>query len=312
MLVEADCGRDPLVTVSKKRAMKPSIHDKIFNTIVYIILAMAMLLVLYPLYFMLIASFSDPNAIFQGRVIFIPKGITLRGYEMMFSNQLIWRSYLNSIIYTISGVIISLAVTIPAAFALSRKELIGNSLIMKLIIFTMYFSGGIIPLYLVVRSLRLLNNMFALILPSAIVTYNLIVARAFYLNMIPEELHEASVLDGCNYTKFFFYVVLPLSKAILAVMVLFYSNKMWNGFFDALIYLTSERKYPLQLVLRTILLQNQAMAMVADDTVLIEAARATELIKYGIVIVASFPMLCLYPFIQKHFVSGVMIGAVKG
>jgi putative aldouronate transport system permease protein len=188
----------------------------------------------------------------------------------------------------------------------------GNSLAMRLIIFTMYFSGGVIPLYIVVRSLHLLNSMWALILPSAIVTYNLIVARAFYLTMVPHELFEASVLDGCNYTQFFFYIVLPLSKAIIAVMVLFYANKMWNGFFDALIYMMDEKKYPLQLVLRTILLQNQAMSMVTDDTLLAEAARATELIKYGVVVVASFPMLCLYPFIQKHFVSGVMIGAVKG
>jgi putative aldouronate transport system permease protein len=296
----------------KKNLIKPSFSDKVFNITVYILLSLALVIVLYPLYFMCIASVSDPNAIFQGRVILLPKNITFQGYERMFSNTLIWRSYFNSIIYTIAGVLVSLAVTIPVAFALSRHELPGNSLVMRLIIFTMYFSGGVIPLYIVVRNLHLLNNMWALILPSAIVTYNLIVARAFYLTMIPNELFEASVLDGCNYTKFFFYIVLPLSKAIIAVMVLFYANKMWNGFFDALIYLTDEKKYPLQLILRTILLQNQAMSMVTDDTLLAEAARATELIKYGVVVVASFPMLCLYPFIQKHFVSGVMIGAVKG
>jgi putative aldouronate transport system permease protein len=300
------------MTAKKKNIIKPSFSDRVFNITVYVLLSLALVIILYPLYFMCIASISDPNAIFQGRVILLPKDITFQGYEKMFSNQLIWRSYLNSIIYTIVGVIASLAVTIPTAFALSRPELPGNSLVMRLIIFTMYFSGGIIPLYIVVRNLRLLNNMWALILPSAIVTYNLIVARAFYLSMIPNELFEASVLDGCNYTKFFFYIVLPLSKAIVAVMVLFYANKMWNGFFDALIYLTDEKKYPLQLVLRSILLQNQAMSMVTDDTLLAEAARATELIKYGVVVVASFPMLCLYPFIQKHFVSGVMIGAVKG
>ena len=298
--------------VSRKRAIKPSFEDKVFSIVVYFLLSLALLLILYPLYFMCIASISDPNAIFQGRVFFSPKNITFNGYERMFSNDLIWRSYFNSIVYTIVGVLVSLATTIPGAFALSRSELPGSSIVMRLIIFTMYFSGGIIPLYLVVRNLKLINNMFALILPSAIVTYNLIVARAFYRTMVPEELFEASLLDGCNYTKFFIFIVLPLSKAILAVMVLFYANKMWNGFFDALIYLTNERKFPLQLVLRSILLQNQAMAMVENDTLLAEAARATELIKYGVVVVASFPMLCLYPFIQKHFVSGVMIGAVKG
>jgi putative aldouronate transport system permease protein len=155
--------------------------------------------------------------------------------------------------------------------------------------------------------------MWALIIPSAIVTYNFIVARSFYLSMIPNELFEASVLDGCNYTKFFVYIVLPLSKAIIAVMILFYSNKMWNGFFDALIYITSEEKFPLQLILRTILLQNQAMSRVEGDEALLSAvSRSVELIKYGVVVVASLPMLCLYPFIQKYFVSGIMIGAVKG
>ena len=297
---------------TRKKAIKPCLQDRIFNIAVYTILSIAIFIVLYPLYFMCIASISDPNTIFQGRVVFLPQDITFQGYEMMFTNTLIWRSYLNSIIYTIAGVLVSIAITIPTAFALSRKELPGCSLVMKLIIFTMYFSGGIIPLYIVVRNLRLLNSIFALILPSAIVTYNLIVARAFYLYIIPDELFEASILDGCNYTNFFLYVVVPLSKAIIAVMVLFYSNRMWNGFFDALIYLTDERRFPLQLVLRTILLQNQALEMVADETALAEAARATELIKYGVVVVASFPMLCLYPFIQKYFVSGVMIGAVKG
>ena len=300
------------MTTLKKRTVKLSFQDRTFNIVVYILLSITLVIVLYPLYFMCIASISDPNAIFQGRVILLPKAITYLGYEKMFSNTLIWRAYLNSIIYTIIGVMVSLAVTIPAAFALYRTELPGNSFVMRFIIFTMYFSGGVIPLYLVVRNLHLLNNMMALVLPSAIVTYNLIVARAFYNTTIPAELFEASVLDGCNYTKYFFYIVLPLSKAILAVMVLFYANKMWNGFFDALIYLMDEKKYPLQLVLRIILLQNQAMSMVGDDTLLAEAARTTELIKYGVIVIASFPMLCLYPFIQKHFVSGVMIGAVKG
>jgi putative aldouronate transport system permease protein len=179
-------------------------------------------------------------------------------------------------------------------------------------IFTMYFYGGMVPLYIVVRGFRLLNTMWALILPTAIVTYNLIVARSFYISMIPGELFEASVLDGCNYTKFFFYIALPLSKAIIAVMVLFYATKMWNGFMDALIYLNSENKFPLQLVLRNILLQSQALALLDDSTAVAEQQKATELIKYGVVVVASLPMLCLYPFIQKHFVSGVMIGAVKG
>jgi len=292
--------------------MRPSLIDCVYDIVVYIILTFALLSVLYPLYFMCIASFSDPNALYQGRVILLPKEVTVLGYQRIFSNTVIFRSYLNSIIYTIAGVLVSLVLTIPTAFALSRPELPGRSWILKLMIFTMYFYGGMIPLYIVVRYLKLLNTMWSLILPTAIVTYNLIVARAFYVSMIPSELFEASVLDGCNYTKFFFYIVLPLSKAIISVMVLFYATKMWNGFMDALIYLSTESKFPLQLVLRNILLQSQALALLDDATAVAEQQKATELIKYGVVVVASFPMLCLYPFIQKHFVSGIMIGAVKG
>jgi len=294
------------------KAIKPSYSDKVFNLIVYTLLGFALIVVLYPLYFMCIASISDPNALYQGRVLLLPKDITFLGYQRIFSNMVIFRSYLNSIIYTIAGVSVSLVLTIPTAFALSRPELPGGKIIIKLMIFTMYFYGGMIPLYIVVRSLNLLNSMWSLILPTAIVTYNLIVARAFYLSMIPSELFEASVLDGCNYTKFFVYIVLPLSKAIISVMVLFYATKMWNGFMDALIYLSTESKFPLQLVLRNILLQSQALALLDDATAVAAQQRATELIKYGVVVVASFPMLCLYPFIQKHFVSGIMIGAVKG
>jgi putative aldouronate transport system permease protein len=298
--------------VKSRTAVKPARSDRAFDVILYVFLGAALVAVLYPLYFMCIASVSDPNALYQGRVILLPKDLTFLGYERIFSNTVIFQSYLNSIIYTIAGVLVSLVLTIPAAFALSRPELPGRTIIIKLMIFTMYFYGGMVPLYIVVRSLKLLNSMWALILPTAIVTYNLIVARSFYVSMIPSELFEASVLDGCNYTKFFFHIVLPLSNAIIAVIVLFYATKMWNGFMDALIYLSSESKFPLQLVLRNILLQSQAMALLDDSTAVAEQQRATELIKYGVVVAASFPMLCLYPFIQKHFVSGIMIGAVKG
>jgi putative aldouronate transport system permease protein len=297
---------------AKRKIIKTALSDKIFDLVNYILLALALIAVLYPLYFMCIASISEPNALYQGRVILLPKDITWLGYQRIFSNAVIFRSYLNSIIYTIAGVLVSLILTIPTAFALSRPELPGRSVIIKLMIFTMYFYGGMIPLYIVVRNFHLLNTMWALILPTAIVTYNLIVARSFYVSMIPSELFEASVLDGCNYTKFFFYIVLPLSKAIIAVMILFYATKMWNGFMDALIYLNSERKFPLQLVLRNILLQSQALALLDDSTAVAEQQKATELIKYAVVVAASLPMLCLYPFIQKYFVSGVMIGAVKG
>lgn len=291
---------------------RETMQDRLFMFFVYAILILFSLIVAYPIYFMCIASVSDPNAVMRGEVIFWLKNFTLLGYERIFSNDTIFVSYGNSILYTITGVIISLVMTIPTAFALSRKELPGGSIITKLFVFTMYFYGGMIPTYLVVKQVGLLNNMFSLILPTAIVTYNLVVARSFYVNAIPDELYEASLLDGCTYTRFFFSIVLPLSKSIIAVMVLFYTTKMWNGFMDALMYLNAEDKFPLQLVLRNILVQSQAMVLLDDATAVAEQQKATELIKYGVVVIASVPMLCLYPFIQKHFVSGVMIGAVKG
>ena len=295
-----------------KTSIKETKGDRIFNVVNTAILIIICILIAYPIYFMCIASISDPNAVYQGRVVFLPKNITFLGYKRIFSNNIVLKGYVNSIIYSIAGIAISVGITIPTAFAISRPELPGGKIITKLMIFTMYFYGGMIPLYLVVKDLKLVNSMWALILPTAIVTYNLIVARSFYISSLPEELFEASVLDGCNYTKFFFHVVLPLSKPIIAVMVLFYATKMWNDFMDALIYLNDENKFPLQLILRNILVQSQAMAMLDDSTAVAEQQKATDLIKYGVVVVASFPMLSLYPFVQKYFVKGVMIGAVKG
>lgn len=286
--------------------------DRVFLIAVHIVLGLICLAIAYPIYFMCIASFSDPNAIYQGRVILWVRDFTLLGYRRIFSNNLIFNSYLNSVVYAVCGVAVSLALTIPTAFALARPELPGSKFLFKATVFTMYFYGGIIPLYLVVKQLSLLNKMWALILPTAIVTYNMIVARSFFRSAIPEELFEASLLDGCSYTRYFLHIVLPLSKAIIAVMVLFYTTKMWNGFMDALIYLNDESKFPLQLVLRNILVQSQALALLDDATAVAEQQKATDLIKYGVVVVASVPMLCLYPFIQKYFVQGVMIGAVKG
>jgi putative aldouronate transport system permease protein len=294
------------------RLIKTTLSDRVFNLIVTLALSLILLIVAYPLYFVCIASFSEPNAVNLGQVILIPKQITMLGYEQIFNDTIIWQSYLNSIIYTAIQVICCLGFTIPAAFALSRPELPGNSLIMKIFIFTMYFSGGMVPLYMVIRSLKLLNSMWALILPGAISTYNLIVARSFYMNTIPCELYEASLLDGCDYFKFFWHVAVPLSQAIVAVLALFYAAGRWNAFTDAIIYLTDQKKYPLQLVLRNILLRAQLYAMAGDELSAIEAQRAMDLMKYGLIVAASLPMMVLYPFIQKFFVSGVMIGAVKG
>lgn len=288
--------------------------DIIFDIINVGLLSILTLIILYPLYFSLIASFSSPQAVYQGRVILLPKDITLLGYKKIFSDAGIWTGYINSIIYTVVGVFCNLLITIPLAFALSRKELPLGGVYMKLIVFTMYFSGGIIPLYFVVKDLRLLDSMWSLILPSLVVVYNLIIARSFFSSSIPDELKEAAFLDGCGYIRFFFLVVMPLSKSLLAIMALFYAAKHWNGYFDALIYMNDDAKFPLQLVLRTILIDSQAaLTTSADDmTLAAEKMDLVNLLKYGVVIASSIPMLIIYPFIQKHFVKGVMVGAVKG
>lgn len=292
-----------------------SLADRTFDIINYIFMCLALLLTAYPIYYMLIASFSDPNAVYQGRVTLFPADITFDGYKAIFNNDNIWLGYLNSILYTTVGTTLNLLFTIPMAYALSRKELIGRGVIMRLVTFTMYFSGGIIPLYFVVKSLHLIDPPFAmwsLIIPTVISTYNLIVARSFFISSIPEELLEAAFLDGCSYTRFFISIVLPTSQALIAVMVLFYAAGHWNSYFNALIYLNDEKKYPLQLVLRTILIQSEAAAMTEDATTVADKQKLVDLIKYGVIIVSSVPMLVLYPFIQKYFVQGVMIGAVKG
>ena len=293
--------------------IRQSAADRIFMFLPMGSLLLFSLIVAYPIYFMCIASVSDPNAVMRGEVIFWFKDFTSLGYERIFSNDTIFRSYGNSILYTVLGVSISLLLTIPTAFALSRRELPGGSIITKLFVFTMYFYGGTVPTYLVVKQLGLLDSMFSLIFPTAIVTYNLVVARSFYINSIPNELHEAALLDSCSpirnsLSRLFFRCPSPS----LPVMALFYDQNMWNGFMDALMYMNTEEKFPLQLVLRNILVQSQAMALLDDAEAVAEQQKATELIKYGTVVIASIPMLCLYPFIQRHFVSGVMLGAVKG
>lgn len=286
--------------------------DIAFDFIITLLLIFVAIVIIYPFWFMIIASFSDPNAVNHGEVILLPKDITFDGFRRILGDGLIWRGYLNSIFYTVLAVSVNLLLTIPTAFVLSRKELPGGVIITKLMVFTMYFYGGTIPLYLVVRNLNLIDSIWSLVLPTAIVTYNLIIARSFFSTSLPEEIREAAFLDGCGYIRFFLYIAVPLSKALIAVMVLFYATKMWNGYFDALIYLNKEDKYPLQLVLRNILIQSEAAAMTEDATTVAASVKLVDLIKYGVIIVSSVPMLILYPFIQKYFTKGVMLGAVKG
>jgi putative aldouronate transport system permease protein len=302
-----------ILALKNKRMTRKSKEDKVFDIINFFLVAIILLLVVYPLYFIVIASISDPNMIYEGKVWLLPKELTLEGYQRIFGDSKIWLGYKNSIMYTVVGTIVNVSFTLMAAYALSRKDLYGRNVIMFLFLMTMFFSGGLIPTYLVVKNLGLLNTMWALILPKAVAVWNVIVAKTFFESSIPNELLEAARIDGCSDVKFFWKIVLPLSKPIVAVMVLFYAVGHWNSYFDALIYLNNENLYPLQLILRNILIQNQASTMMISDLDSLAAKqRVSELIKYGVIIVASIPLLIVYPFVQKYFVKGVMIGGIKG
>lgn len=287
--------------------------DKTFDVINYSILFLILLAVMYPLYFIVIASVSDPSAVARGDVWLYPVGFNLDGYKEIVKNKDIWMGYSNSIKYTVIGTAINIGLTIPAAYALSRRELVGRKYIMGMITFTMFFGGGLIPTYLLVNSLGINNTMWALLLPGAVSVFNLIVARSFFMQNIPEELFDAGKVDGCSYFGFFFKVVIPVSKPIIAVMILMYAVGHWNSYFNALIYIRDRALYPLQVILRELLIQQESAAGAMQDAVsAAEQQRMADILKYGIIIVSSLPVLCMYPFVQKHFVKGMMVGSVKG
>ncbi len=297
--------------MKKVNGISRSRADKAFDVADYILLTIAFLLVAYPLYFVVIASISDPIAVYEGRVILYPIRPTLEGYQRILSYSSLFVGYKNTLLYTLVGTAINLVLTITAGYALSRKDLVGGNVMMMGVMFTMIVSGGMIPNYLLVQELNLYNTMWALILPGAVSTWNLIVCRTFFQQTIPDELREAAELDGCGDTGFFLRVVLPLSSAIIAVMVLFYAVSHWNSYYNALLYLTTTSKYPLQLVLRNILIVNTLDDMVNDVATQAAQQRMGDLIKYGMIIVSSLPLLILYPFLQKYFVQGVLIGSLK-
>ncbi len=296
----------------KANHIKMAKSDQVFNWVVNIIGFLVIIIVLYPLIFVLSASFSDPDKVIAGEVVLLPKGFTLEPYKMVFENQDIWLGYKNTIIYTVLGTLIATTFTIMLAYPLSRKDMPHRRLITLFIIFTMYFNGGMIPTYLLVRDLHLYNTMWAVILPAAISTYNFIVAKTFFENNIPQEMYESAQIDGSGDIRTLWQIVLPLSSSIIAVLVLYYAVEFWNSYFNALIYLQDESLKPLQIVLREILLIGQTEQMGSNDVGMGEKIKMAEAIKYAVIIVSSVPILCVYPFVQKHFVKGVMIGAVKG
>ena len=288
-----------------------SASDKAFDVINYVLLGLAAVCVLYPLYFIVIASFSDPVAINNGRVSFWPVGFNTLGYEKIFENTKIWRSYYNTIFYTVVGTTINIIMTMMLAYPLSRKEFFARKPILFLVMFTMYFQGGMIPTYLWMNDLGLYNTPWVMVLLPAINVFNLLIAMNYISANIPEELYEAASIDGCSHITFFTRIVLPLSKTIIVVLVLYYGVAHWNEFMNGLIYLRDEGLHPLQFTLRSILLQNQASGLGDVDSI-IEQQKAAELIKYGTIIVSTLPVLVVYPFLQKHFEKGVMVGSVKG
>ena len=295
------------------RRIHTSSRDRIFEMVNNALLAVALITVGYPLIYIVSASFSSTQAVVGGRVWLWPVEFSLLGYQTIFEYRAVWAGYANTVFYTVFGTAINVVLTIMAAYPLSRRDLQGRNLFMFMITFTMIFSGGLIPTYLLVRGLGMLNTRWVMMIPNAIAAWNVIITRTYYQSTIPDELHEAAQLDGCSDVRFLMSVVVPLSGAITAVNALFYAVAHWNAFFNAFIYLSKDELYPLQIILREVLIQNdfdnEAFTDVSDQETR-EGLR--ELLKFSLIIVASIPVLCIYPFVQKYFVRGVMIGSIKG
>ncbi|PAD33173.1 sugar ABC transporter permease [Paenibacillus sp. 7523-1] len=281
------------------------------GAIMYAFAILFLIAIMYPIYFIVIASFSDPSSVANGQVWVFPKGFTLEGYQELLRHENIWIGYRNTILYTVVGTLIGLVVNISAAYALSRKDLVGRKFFSLFFIFTMFFSGGLIPTFLTIRDFHLYNTFLVMVLPFSVVVFDMIVARTFFQTSIPGDLWEAAQIDGCGNLRYFVLVVLPLSKAIIAVLGLWIAVGYWNSYFNALIYLKDPNLYPLQLILRNILITNQMQSGMGTGEAAQVALRLANLMRYSVIIIATIPIMCVYPFIQKYFNQGVMIGAVK-
>lgn len=298
--------------------MKPSIMkearaDRWFTLLNYAVLSIILIVVLYPLIFVVSASFSSSTAVLSGRVWLWPVEPTLEGYRAVFKNAMVVKGFINTMFYTVAGTGINLVFSVMAAYPLSRKDFRGRNGFMLLFVFTMMFSGGLIPSYLLVKDLGMIDTVWAMLLPAALSVWNVIIMRTYFQTTIPEEILEASQLDGCSDLRFLLRIVLPLSGPILAVIALFYAVGHWNQYFNAMIYLKRADLYPLQLVLRDILVQNEVnIDMLGDAKTAAARQGLRELLKYSLIVVTSFPLLVVYPFVQKFFVKGVMIGSLKG
>lgn len=304
--------------------MKRSRSDVAFDVTNVILIIGLMVIMVYPLYFTIIASVSDPTAVAGGDVSFVPVGFSLEAYSNVFRSSAIWMGYRNSLVYTLLGTILSLFLTLPAGYALSKKFLPGRSAISWFFLVPMYFSGGLIPTYILVRNLGLLNKPYTLIVLGGVSIFYVIVTRIYFETSVPDEIYEAAEIDGASEFVQFFRIALPLALPIVAVMALFYGVARWNDYYTALIYVSKTSYQPLQMVLRSILIQNQSlMDMLSDPdlarnitddqvTAMMRRAHMAQTMKYALIFIASAPMLVAYPFVQKYFVKGVMIGSLKG
>jgi putative aldouronate transport system permease protein len=302
-----------MVTISRpKTRIRESFGDRLFLIGIYLLLTIVLLAVLYPLVYIVSSSFSSPLAVSSGRVWLWPVDLSLRGYQVVLSNPQVLTGYANSLFYTFFGTLISVTLTISLAYPLSRRTFYGRNVLMIFITFTFLFSAGLIPTYLVVKGLGMLNTRWAMVIPQAIAVWQVIIARTFFQATIPDELAEASELDGCSDLRFLWSVVLPLSKPIIAVLVLMYAIFQWNAYFDALIYLKSAELYPLQLILRGILILNTTTSGSMEASAMLERLQMADLLKYALIVLASLPVLLIYPFVQRYFVKGMLIGSIKG
>jgi putative aldouronate transport system permease protein len=307
------CSKGGIDLQAASYKIRESKSDRIFMIVTYTLIVILVLAILYPLLYIVSASFSDPKLVISGKIGLIPKGFNVEAYQRVFANPEIWIGYRNTILYTIIGTIVNISLTMMGAYPLSRKNFPWRRLCMIFFTLTMFFSGGLVPMYLLVKNLGLYNSMWAVILPTAINVYNMIVCRTFMESTIDEQIYESAQIDGSGNIRSFFSIVLPLSAPIIAVLILFYAVFHWNSYFEAMIYLKDRSLYPLQLFLREILVMNQSDNIMMDSIEMDKSKfLVAEGVKYAIIIVSSVPVLALYPFLQKYFVKGMMIGALKG
>lgn len=302
------------VEVNTRKKIKLPREDKIMYTVVYFVMALFMIIVLYPLIFVLSSSFSSGAAVSAGRVLLWPVDFSTVGYQIVFAYKAVFVGYANTFYYTIVGTVFNIFMTTLAAYPLSRKNYQGRSLCMTLFTITMFLNGGMIPRYLQIVNLGLINTRASLIIPGALTVHNMIIMRTFFRNSIPGDLLEAAVLDGCSDIRYLLQIVLPLSKAVISVLVLYYAVGHWNAYFNAMLYIRDENKFPLQMILRTILIASSStdLTQISGSEAQSAVQSASETMRYALIVVSTAPILTIYPFIQKHFAKGVMVGSLKG